>query len=204
MTDLTALRFEPLTLARWADLEDRFGPRGASGGCWCMLWRLRRADWEAGRTAPDGDPAGAPNRAALRGRVTEEDRAPPGMLAYDGALAIGWCSIAPRTEFPSLANSRVLAPVDGAAVWSVSCFYLRAGRRRQGVSVPLLEAAVRLAAAHGAEIIEGYPIDPTRSKARGAYGSGFAWTGFSRTFEAAGFQEAARRSDTRPIMRRSV
>ena len=32
----------PLTPERWNDLEALFGPHGASGGCWCMYWRLPR------------------------------------------------------------------------------------------------------------------------------------------------------------------
>jgi len=39
----------PLTKARWPQFELLFGQRGACGGCWCMLWRLNRADFEARR-----------------------------------------------------------------------------------------------------------------------------------------------------------
>ena len=49
----------PLTPDRWADLEQLFGERGASSGCWCMWWRVAAKDWEhdAG--------AGQPRRVAL-------------------------------------------------------------------------------------------------------------------------------------------
>ena len=40
------LDIRPLTPDRWADLETRFGPRGACAGCWCMWWRLTRREWE--------------------------------------------------------------------------------------------------------------------------------------------------------------
>ena len=30
-----------LTPADWPVLEQLFGPRGATGGCWCMWWRRR-------------------------------------------------------------------------------------------------------------------------------------------------------------------
>ena len=37
----------PLTAERWGDLINLFGPRGATGGCWCMYWRLPRAQFTA-------------------------------------------------------------------------------------------------------------------------------------------------------------
>jgi hypothetical protein len=40
------LKFFPLKQANWPDLEELFGLRGASGGCWCMWWRLRRSEYE--------------------------------------------------------------------------------------------------------------------------------------------------------------
>lgn len=185
---MSAPTTHPVTPDRWDDLETLFGPKGAGGGCWCQLLRQRRRDWEAGK--------GAVNRERLRAAV--EAGPPPGVLAYDGGAPVGWCSVAPRTALPGLATSRILKPVDDAPVWSITCFFLRKDRRRMGISVPLLEAAVALAAAQGGAVVEGYPIDPPD----GAYTAAFAWTGFRRTFDAAGFVEVARRSPTRPIMRR--
>ena len=45
---------------------------------------------------------------------------------------------------------------------------------------------------------EGYPVEPKSGK---ALASAFAWTGLAPAFLRAGFQEVARRSPTRPIMR---
>ena len=39
--------FSPVTPENWLDLERLFGPRGASGGCWCMWWRTSRREFEA-------------------------------------------------------------------------------------------------------------------------------------------------------------
>jgi hypothetical protein len=41
------LQFHPVTKKRWTDFETLFGERGACGGCWCMLWRLRRKEFES-------------------------------------------------------------------------------------------------------------------------------------------------------------
>jgi hypothetical protein len=44
----------PVTPERWPDLETLFGPRGATGGCWCMYWRLPRAILRTNREAHQG------------------------------------------------------------------------------------------------------------------------------------------------------
>jgi hypothetical protein len=153
-----------------------------------MWWKLRRSEYEKKK--------GAANRRAFRKIV--DSGAPTGVLAYDGGQPVGWCAVAPREAYPVLANSRVLKPVDDQAVWSVTCFYIPRARRRSGLTAPLLDAAVKFAGKHGAKIVEGYPVDP-RS---GTMADPFAWTGFASAFRKAGFEEVARRSPARPIMRR--
>jgi len=37
------LTIRPVTPDQWPALEDLFGENGASGGCWCMYWRIGRA-----------------------------------------------------------------------------------------------------------------------------------------------------------------
>ena len=41
------LSFEPLTIEKWGDFVSLFGERGACRGCWCMLWRLSRKEFES-------------------------------------------------------------------------------------------------------------------------------------------------------------
>lgn len=154
-----------------------------------MAWRLPRAGYEAGKSGA--------NRKALR-RLTR-DRVPPGILAYRGAEAVGWCAVAPREAYDYLDRSRVLRPIDDEAVWSVSCLFVAKPYRRQGLSVELLRAAVRFARRHGAGIVEGYPVIPGSD----AMPAVFAWTGTYSAFVAAGFGEAGRHSEKRPIMRAS-
>jgi GNAT superfamily N-acetyltransferase len=181
------LTFRPVTAARWPDLARLFGPRGACAGCWCMYWRRRRSEYEAGK--------GAGNRGALRRLVMTGPA--PGVLAYDGRRPVAWCAVAPRAEHPVLANSRILKPVDATPVWSITCLFVHRDYRRNGVTVPLLRAAVAHARRSGGKVAEGYPIDPGRS----SYPSTFAFTGLVSAFRKAGFSEVARRSATRPIMR---
>ena len=60
-------------------------------------------------------------------------------------------------------------------------------------------AAAAFAARRGALIVEGYPTEPYEA----AQPDAFLWTGTPSAFRKAGFVEAARRSASRPIMRRS-
>lgn len=152
-----------------------------------MAWRLRNKDWVAGK--------GSKNKRALRRIVTSG--AKPGVIAYLGREPIAWCAVAPRETYVSLSRSRVLAPVDDRPVWSISCLFVLKPYRRRGVSVPLIRAAVELAAGQGAHTVEGYPVVPTMKRTPDP----FVWTGLPSAFRKAGFVEVARRSKTRPIMR---
>ncbi|MDX1534453.1 MAG: GNAT family N-acetyltransferase [Thermoplasmata archaeon] len=180
--------YRPLTPDRWGDLEALMGKSGAWGGCWCMWWRLSATEFEKQR--------GTQNKATMRD-IVDAGRI-PGILLYRGETPVGWCSIAPREEFPRLNRSPLLKPVDETPVLSVVCFYVSRDFRHQGISGKLLEAALDYAEAKGAEAVEGYPLDTDREN----YPPVSAWTGFLPTFERAGFHEVLRRRETRPIVRR--
>jgi len=96
-----------------------------------------------------------------------------------------------------LQRSRICSPVDDQPVWSVVCFFVDKAFRRHGITVRLLEGAIRFAAQRGADIIEGYPVEPRGA----ATADTFAYTGLASAFRRAGFVEVERRSPTRPIMR---
>jgi GNAT superfamily N-acetyltransferase len=177
----------PLTPDRWADLEKLFGPRGACGGCWCMVWRLPRKEFDAGKTGG--------NREALRALVTAGGV--PGILGYLDGEPVAWCSVQPRSAFPYLARSRALPPLDDVPVWSVSCLLVDKKHRRKGLSVAMLRAAVAHVREKGGRVVEGYPIEPKKDDVAAV----FAWTGLASAFAKAGFVEAGRGPTGRPIMR---
>ena len=180
----------PVTRERWVDLVDLFerpGPRGRSpvtSGCWCMYWRLRRPEFS--RNWGTGETRGILNRAGLQEIIAEGRE--PGLLAYAGGQAVGWCSIAPREQFVRLELSRPLKRVDDQPVWSVVCFYVDSRYKRRGVATALLAGAVDYARTAGALCVEAYASrvdddDP--------------YTGFETMFSAAGFarvREGGRRS----------
>jgi GNAT superfamily N-acetyltransferase len=183
------VRIQPATAERWKDLERLFGARGACGGCWCMWYRLPRAEYERRK--------GAGNRTALRRLLGTGD--PVGVIGYAGAEPVGWCSVAPRSAFPRLERARTLRPVDDQPVWSVVCVFVAPAHRGRGVSVALLEGAVEYARSLGARIVEGYPV-VSRS---GRIPAVFAHPGTPSAFLAAGFREVARPTPARLIMRRA-
>lgn len=125
---------------------------------------------------------------------------PPGVLVFSGGEPIGWCAIAPRAEYRRLAGSRVLAPVDATPVWSITCLFVAKAARKRGVSRAAIEGAAAFARSRGARIVEAYPIDPKK----GDVPPVFAWTGLLSAYLACGFREVARRSETRPIVRRDL
>jgi GNAT superfamily N-acetyltransferase len=180
----------PLTADRWQDLEKLFGPRGATGGCWCMYWRLPRRQFATHK--------GEGARQAFRHLVESGEIV--GLLAYAQGQPVGWCAIAPRESYSVLERSRILKRVDATPVWSVVCFFVSKGFRGKGLTPTLLRAAVGYAVRHGARIVEGYPVDPKTPRIPAA----FAWTGLASAFRQAGFVEVLRRSETRPIMRYTV
>jgi GNAT superfamily N-acetyltransferase len=182
------LTIRPLTPDLWPALEDLFGRKGACNGCWCMFWRIGAAYNKRPRDE---------NRADFRGIVTHGP--PPGLLAFDGELAVGWCQVTPRADLPWMDRGRVLRRVDDVPVWSISCFYIRAGYRRRGVTSALIEAAVKVAAEAGAPALEAIPVDKALPK-----GVSNDFTGVASTFRRLGFEEIARRSPPRPILRKRL
>lgn len=180
----------PLTAARWPDLERLFGPKGACAGCWCTWWKLRRPEWTAGK--------GEGNRRRQEAWV--RSGTVPGLLAYvDGAPA-GWVAVEPREAYSALGRSRTLAPVDGTPVWAITCFFVARPHRRKGISRALAQAAVRHARAAGARAVEAYPVDYRGGKVADAW----VFTGAPSTFRDLGFVEVARRSRSRPIVRKTL
>jgi GNAT superfamily N-acetyltransferase len=177
------LAIRPLTPDLWPDLEDLFGEKGACNGCWCMYCRIGSAY----RKQPADK-----NKAAFRAIVKRGP--PPGLLAFDGDRAVGWCQVTPRDELPALDRSWRLKRVDDVPVWALSCFYVRIGYRRKGVTKALISAALKVAKRSKAPALEAYPFDAAVSPSTSS-------TGFAATFARAGFKVVARRDPPRPIMR---
>ena len=181
------IAFAPVTKDRWSEFETLFGERGACGGCWCMLWRLSRKQFESQK--------GAGNRRAIKAIIQAGKT--PGIIAVSRGRPVAWCSVAPREHFPALGRSRILKPLDDLPVWSITCLFVAKKCRRAGISARLIAAAVKHVKQQGGTIVEAYPIEPKKENMPDV----FVWTGLASAYVKAGFVECARRSETRPIMR---
>lgn len=186
------LRFRPLTPDRWGDIERLFGPeRGGNAGCWCMWWRLRKPEWD--RLGKDG------RKRSFKALVMSGDV--PGILAYQGDEAVGWCAIAPRAATPRLNTSRVAAPTEPVTPehWAITCFYITPTHRNTGLMEALVAAALKHAHKLGAKRVDACPIEPKRKL---MWGEGFV--GIASVFRKADFHVVEKRSETRTLVRRHL
>jgi GNAT superfamily N-acetyltransferase len=142
------LTIRPLTPDLRPALADLFGAHGACSGCWCMYWRIGSKYHKRPREK---------NKAAF-GEVVKRGPA-PGLLAFNADRAVGWCQLTPRDDLPWLDRAWRLKRVDEVPVWSLSCFYVRKGYRKQGVTSALIAAALKAAKRAKALALEAYPLD---------------------------------------------
>ena len=152
-----------------------------------MWFRLSRPEYEAGK--------GEANRRGLRALV--DDGQPTGILAYDGPQPVGWCSVAPRTQYRRLRTSRVMKPAGPGPLWSIPCLFVAPDHRRKGFSVALICEAARWAVAQGAPAVEAFPIVPRKTSVPAV----FASQGLLSAYLEAGFRVVKRPSETRAIVR---
>ncbi len=186
------LTIHKLTPARWPDLEAIFESKGCSvaRGCWCMYYRRSGK----GNRPPEGVSRAEANKLALKSLVDAGTFT--GVIGYRGNVPVGWLSFGPREDYAKLAKSPVMKPVDAQPVWSIVCFVVPAEHRGRGVARALLDGAVAWAKAHGVRLLEAYPVDkPDRAS------DDTMWFGAKRMYDAAGFDEVARRKPTRPVVR---
>ena len=180
-----------LSPALWPALEELFGPRGACGGCWCMYWRLEKGErWD--------DLKGLPAKPKMKALVAAGKAR--GAIAFVGKEPVGWIAYGPRRDFPRLDRARTLACQDAGAVWSLPCFFIKAGWREQGVAGTLLAHALKSLRKQGAKVAEGYPVN---LKPGQRLPNAFAWTCTRSLFRDAGFELAGAGTTSKVRMRRT-
>ncbi|GAA1970335.1 GNAT family N-acetyltransferase [Catenulispora subtropica] len=197
MTDSPAITVVPANEAPWDDLRTVFGERGVPHDCMCQWFKLTAKEW---RAAPQ------PEREAMfRGQTHcgEPEADAPGLVAYLDGEPVGWCAVEPRTEYPRLQTLRVPwtgrdEDRDDPGVWAVTCFVVRTGFRRRGVSRALTAAAVEHARKRGARALEGYALVPVPGK-EVAWGELFV--GAESVYQDCGFTEVSAPTPRRRVMR---
>ena len=186
----------PANEAPWKDLQAVFGPRGEAHRCQCQWFKVPSSQWK-------GIPV-----EELAARLQEQtgcgnpDAPTSGLVAYLGGEPVGWCAVEPRSNYPRIGRGKVVQastePTDDPTVWAVTCFVVRVGFRKRGIATALLAAAAEHARAHGARVLEGYPVDPA---ARDKVSSAELYYGVVSQFVANGFTEVARPTPSRALMR---
>lgn len=205
-----SLSVVPANQVPWEDLKAVFGDRD-SGRCNCQRFKTRGWFWEQ---ATDDQ-----RRAQLRDQANSDDPAATsttGLVAYlhapgdnedyqdPAATPVGWVAVEPRTEYPRLLGlptvwkGRPAEEKDDNSVWAVTCFVVRKGYRRRGITYALAAAAVGYAKANGARALEGYAMltQPGREITWGEL-----HVGARQVFAEAGFAEVSRPSVRRAVMR---
>lgn len=185
-----AISARPLTVDNWDDFLAVMGPHGGDAGCFCMFNRLTGREF--------GQNQGDSNRELMQTIV--ESGQVPGLIGYEGTVPVGWVSIGPRQVFGRLQRSRIAKPLDDREAWAITCFVIPKQHRGRGVATALIEAAVDYARENGATLVEAYPVEPRSDRMPDFW----AWMGLASMFEQTGFQEVARRGETRPFMRREL
>ncbi|GAA4488671.1 GNAT family N-acetyltransferase [Microbacterium panaciterrae] len=159
------------------DVATLVGPKNpASQSCFCLSYRIGGAESRALQ---------GPARADRMRELCHQDPA-PGIIAYLDGEPVGWAAVHPRRD-TSFATNRLIPHVDDQDVWSLWCFRVRPGHRKQGLMHALIEGAVDHARASGAPAIEGYPLDSAGARVNQT----MMYTGTRALFESAGFSQAA-------------
>ena len=182
----TEFQLHPVTPQRLPDLKRFSAEHGKFGYCSCIRWRMTSSEYRKSSKAERAD--------ALYARVLKEEAT--GVLAYDGDEAIGWCSVGPRESYAALERYRALPRVDREPVWSVVCFFVDSRYRKRGLTLRLLKAALDYAAAEGATIVEGYPVEPDAPS--------YTYMGSLSTFRQAGFEDVTPTGQARIVMRHRI
>ncbi|MEU8227471.1 GNAT family N-acetyltransferase [Kribbella sp. NPDC048915] len=181
----------PAGSGAWADVRAVMGERGDPSRCFCQYFRLRGKAWS--EASPDQ------HREALRHQVCDGER-PPGVVAYDGNVPVGWCAVGPRTSYPRVVASPYWR-TDHPDAWVITCFVVPVGQRRKGIAGELSAGALELARSYGARTVEACAVD---TAAAGRVPSADLYRGPLSVYLAAGFTEVSRTSPQWVLVSRAV
>ncbi len=173
------MAFEVRPATVFEDVAQILGPSKPDANvCWCLTYRLPSRE--------NRELVGKARGERVAGLCALDP--PPGVVAYDGDMPVGWAGVAPRADLNSFARKNSKIPhIDEQPVWTVWCFRVRGGNRGRGIAHALLAGAVDFARSYGAPAIEGYPVDNGDAKVDLTMG----YVGTRKLFEQAGFTKVA-------------
>lgn len=192
------LTIVPANQASWDDLVAIFGTTDYPGRCQCQHFKIAGWFWrdstQEQRTAMLREQTGCGNRGAS---------ATSGLVAYLGDEPVGWVAVEPRTAYPKLRTSRVVwsgrtEDKGDDRIWAVTCFLVRRGYRKRGITYALAAATVGFARERGARALEAYSMATPPGK---EITWGEMHVGSRQVFADAGFTEVSHPSPRRVVMR---
>ena len=169
-------QFKPVDHKTWPDLEKLFEDRGGPSYCWCMAWREIETDKRNDNRA---------KKNALKSQV--DHKIPIGLVGYHSGQPVAWCSVGPRESFRDLGGDN-----DLENVWSITCFFIHKGHRKQRLTEQMITEAIRYAKKQGTKHVEAYPVDPDSPSYR--------FMGFKPLFEKMGFDYRHKAGSRRNVM----
>jgi hypothetical protein len=161
---------------------------GVWGGCWCVTFHLKRSEekmWSG-------------KHRKLKEKLVRANRS-HSALVYDGEDIVGWCQFGPPAELPARMGGFLKLGV-ASPDWRITCFFVDRDRRKEGVAEAALGGALRMIAAKGGGMVDGFPI-ATRGK---PYSSSFLWGGTESMFADAGFHTLGHLGTSKLVMRKTV
>lgn len=194
------LNLVPANEASCEDLQALFGTRGSAATCQCQRYKLRPKESFGSFTAEERD-------FRLRQQTdcgNSGSGTTSGLVAYLNGEPVGWCAVEPRSAYAGLVRV-YRVPWEGraedrtdASVWAITCVFVRAAFRGNGISRALVRGAIDHARRRGARALEGYPMITQP-------GQQIAWdeihVGSRSIFEAAGFAQVSHPTPRRVVMR---
>ena len=184
--------------ASWDDLAAIFGTTDYPGRCQCQHFKIAGWFWR--------DSTQEQRAAMLREQTSCGNpgaASTSGLVAYLDDEPVGWVAVEPRTAYPKLRTSRV--PWAGRnedksddRIWAVTCFVVRKGYRKRGITYALAAATVGFARERGARALEAYSMAAPPGK---EITWGEMHVGSRQVFADAGFAEVSHPSARRVVMR---
>jgi len=124
-------------------------------GCYCSFFYFCDEEFE-NRT-------GADNREFAKQAIKEADM--NGYLAYADNKPVGWINADSKKSYKRLPKTQA-----DEKVYSVVCFTIAPGYRRQGIAGMLLSAAIEGAQKKGYTCVEAYPVKDAKTDAHNYHG----------------------------------
>lgn len=186
----------PANEATIEDVETVFATSGAHK---CRCQGLKVAGWIWRDTTQDERDA-----ALVEQTACGTPGPTSGLIGYVDGEPAGWVAVEPRDNYPRIWSRKqpwMRADPDLEGVWSVTCFVVRSGWRKEGLTYRLATATVEYGEQVGARILEGYPIEP-------APGKTVIWdeasVGLLQVFLDAGYEAVAPPTMRRRVVRRQL